>query len=130
MVFYVMALALFSSGSYEEVMRSLLSGMEWITGRVRDWQMPTKAAIFRARNRLGSTVMAELFAEVAKPLTAPGGPGSYKSWLLVSVDGTKLDLADTSANERAYGRPGTATELKSAYPRADRDRQFQSRIIR
>ena len=118
MVYYVMALALFSAGSYEEVMRSLLAGMEWVTGRFRDWQMPTKAAIFKARTRLGSTVMAELFAEVAKPLAAPGGAGFYRSWRLVSVDGTCLDLADTPANERAYGRPGTATGLKSAYPQA------------
>lgn len=118
MVYYVMALALFSAGSYEEVMRSLLSGMEWITGRFRDWQMPTKAAIFKARTRLGSAVMAELFAGTAKPLAVPGGPGFYKGWRLVSVDGTCLDLADTPANERAYGRPGTATELKSAYPQA------------
>jgi hypothetical protein len=118
MVYYVMSLALFSAGSYEEVMRSLLAGMEWVTGRFRAWQMPTKAAIFKARTRLGSTVMAELFAEVAKPLAAPGGPGFYKSWRLVSVDGTCLDLADTPVIERAYGRPGTATELKSAYPQA------------
>ncbi|MGY2747494.1 hypothetical protein ACVWZ8_004676 [Arthrobacter sp. UYCu723] len=118
MVYYVMALALFSAGSYEEVMRSLLSGMEWITGRFRPWQMPTKAAIFKARTRLGSAVMAELFAETAKPLSGPGGPGFYKGWRLVSVDGTCLDLADTPANERAYGRPGTATDLKSAYPQA------------
>ncbi|WP_427004936.1 IS4 family transposase [Pseudarthrobacter sp. H2] len=118
MVYYVMALALFSAGSYEEVMRSLLAGMEWITGRFRDWQMPTKAAIFKARTRLGSAVMAELFAETAKPLALPGGPGFHGSWRLVSVDGTCLDLADTEANERAYGRPGTATDLKSAYPQA------------
>ena len=118
MVYYVMALALFSAGSYEEVMRSLLAGMEWITGRFRDWQMPTKAAIFKARTRLGSAVMAELFAETAKPLALPGGPGFHGSWRLVSVDGTCLDLADTDANERAYGRPGTATDLKSAYPQA------------
>lgn len=118
MVYYVMALALFSSGSYEEVMRSLLAGLEWVAGRFRDWQMPTKAAIFKARTRLGSTVMAELFAEVAKPMAVPGGAGFYRSWRLVSVDGTCLDLADTPANERAYGRAGTATELKSAYPQA------------
>lgn len=118
MVYYVMALALFSAGSYEEVMRSLLAGMEWISGRFRHWQMPTKAAIFKARTRLGSTVMAELFAETAKPLAVPGGPGFLGSWRLVSVDGTCLDLADTDANERAYGRPGTATDLKSAYPQA------------
>lgn len=31
-VYYVMALAMFGLSSYEEVMRSLLAGMEWITG--------------------------------------------------------------------------------------------------
>lgn len=118
MVYYVMALALFSNGSYEEVMRSLLAGMEWLTGRFREWTMPTKAAIYKARTRLGSTVMVELFAEVAKPFAAPGGPGFYQEWRLVSVDGTTLDLADTPANERAYGRPGTKSDFKSAFPQA------------
>lgn len=118
MVYYVMALALFSNGSYEEVMRSLLAGMEWLSGRFREWVMPTKAAIYKARTRLGSAVMVELFAEVAKPFAAPDGPGFYKEWRLVSVDGTTLDLADTPANERAYGRPGTTTDFKSAFPQA------------
>ncbi len=118
MVYYVMALALFSNGSYEEVMRSLLAGMEWLTGRYREWTMPTKAAIYKARTRLGSSVMVELFAEVAKPFAAPGGGGFYKDWRLVSVDGTTMDLADTPANERAYGRPGTKTDFKSAFPQA------------
>ncbi|MGY4541854.1 hypothetical protein ACVWY0_001767 [Arthrobacter sp. UYNi723] len=118
MVYYVMALALFSNGSYEEVMRSLLAGMEWLAGRFREWTMPTKAAIYKARNRLGSAVMVALFAEVAKPFAVPGGPGFYKGWRLMSVDGTTLDLADTPANERAYGRPGTKTEFKSAFPQA------------
>lgn len=79
MVYFVMALALFSAGSYEGVMRSLLAGMEWITGRFRDWQMPTKAAIFKARTRLDPAVMAELFAETAKPLALPGGQGFHGS---------------------------------------------------
>ena len=118
MVYYVMALALFSNGSYEEVMRSLLAGMEWLTGRYREWVMPTKAAIHKARTRLGSAVMVELFAEVAKPFAVPGGGGFYKEWRLVSVDGTTLDLADTPANEKAYGRPGTKTDFKSAFPQA------------
>lgn len=118
MVYYVMALALFAQGSYEEVMRSLLAGMEWVTGRFRQWQMPTKAAIFKARTRLGPQVMVELFSEVAKPLAVSGGSGFYRQWRLVSVDGTSLDIADTPANEKFYGRPGTATEIKSAYPQA------------
>ena len=118
MVYYVMALALFSSGSYEEVMRSLLAGMEWMTGRFREWAMPTKAAIFKARSRLGSAVMIDLFDACAKPVATGGGPGFYRQWRLVSVDGTVLDIPDTPANERTYGRPGTNTEAKSAYPQA------------
>ena len=77
--------------------------------------MPSKAAIFQARTRLGSTVMVELFAQVAKPVGVPGGSGFYRKWRLVSVDGTTLDLADVPAIERAYGRPGTKTEFKSAF---------------
>ena len=118
MVYYVMALALFSNGSYEEVMRSLLAGMEWLTGRFREWTTPTKAAIYKARTRLGSEVMVDLFSAVANPFATPGGAGFYKDWRLVSVDGTTLDLADTPANEKAYGRPGTKTDFKSAFPQA------------
>lgn len=118
MVYYVMALAMFSAGSYEEVMRSVLAGMEWITGRFREWSMPTKAAIFKARTRLGSAVMIDLFDACAKPQAVTGGPGFYRQWRLVSIDGTTLDIPDTAANERTYGRPGTNTEAKSAYPQA------------
>lgn len=118
MVYYVMALAMFSSGSYEEVMRSVLAGMEWITGRFKEWTMPTKAAIFKARTRLGSAVMIDLFDACAKPVARAGGPGFYRGWRLVSIDGTVLDIPDTMANERTYGRPGTNTEAKSAYPQA------------
>ncbi|SFH49781.1 Transposase DDE domain-containing protein [Cryobacterium levicorallinum] len=116
MVYYVMALALFSARSYEEVMRSLLAGMEWVTGRFREWTLPSRAAIFQARTRLGSTMMVELFAQVAKPFGVSGGGGFSRKWPLVSVDGTTLDLADVPAIERAYGRPGTKTEFKSAFP--------------
>ncbi|WP_431710494.1 IS4 family transposase [Glutamicibacter uratoxydans] len=118
MVYYVMAMALFASASYEEVMRSLLAGLHWLSGRFGTWTMPTKAAIFKARSRLGSQVMIELFDQVAQPLAAAGGPGFLGRWRLVSVDGTTLDLADTPVIEAAYGRPGTNTGLKSAFPQA------------
>lgn len=118
MVYYVMSMALFASASYEEVMRCLLSGMQWLSGRFGTWNMPTKAAIFKARTRLGSAVMIELFDQVAQPVANAGGPGFLSGLRLVSVDGTTLDLADTPANEAAYGRPGTSTGSKSAFPQA------------
>jgi hypothetical protein len=115
-VYYVMALSLFVFGSYEEVMRQLLAGLDWLEGRFNGWEMPTKAAIFKARVRVGSGVLVELFKQVAHPLAATGGPGFCRQWRLVSVDGTSLDIPDTVVNEGLYGRPATATASKSAYP--------------
>lgn len=118
MVYYVMALALHAAASYEEVMRNLLGGLQWISHRTSEWSMPTKAAIFKARTRLGAPVMIELFDQAAKPFGLQTPRGFLAGLRLVSVDGTTMDLADTHANERAYGRPGTNTEFKSAFPQA------------
>lgn len=118
MVYYVMALALHAAASYEEVMRNLLGGLQWISHRTSEWTMPTKAAIFKARTRLGAPVMIELFDQAAKPFGAQTPRGFLAGLRLVSVDGTTMNLADTPANEQAYGRPGTNTEFKSAFPQA------------
>jgi hypothetical protein len=42
----------------------------------------------------------------------PSGPRDafYKSWRLMSIDGTCLDVTDTAANEAAFGRPGSKRE--------------------
>lgn len=118
MVYCVMALALFYNGSYEELMRSLLAGVEWVAGRLRQRTKPTKAAMSKARTRFGSAAMLELFEQAAQPFAAPGGAGFNKDWRLVSIDAMTLDLADTEVNEQACGRPGTTTEFKSAFPQA------------
>jgi len=39
----------------------------------------------------------------------------YRSWRLVSLDGSTLDVADEKANEDAFTRPG-ASRGSSAYP--------------
>ena len=52
MVYYLMAMALFAQGSYDEVERSLSAGLEWASGRLTGWQVPAKAAIFKARTRV------------------------------------------------------------------------------
>lgn len=41
-VYYVLAMALFSDASYEEVMRSLVEGLAWEEGWKRRWSVPTK----------------------------------------------------------------------------------------
>jgi Insertion element 4 transposase N-terminal/Transposase DDE domain len=107
-VYYVLGLALFSQASYEEVMRTLVDGLSWQSGWRRPWQVPTKAALFQARRRLGVEPLRGLFEQVAVPLaTAQTAGAFYRQWRLMSIDGTCLDVADTAANERAFGRPGS-----------------------
>lgn len=116
-VYYVMAMSLFSSASYEEVMRSLTEGLEWASGWRARWKVPSKSAIFQARARLGVEPLAELFDRACKPLATQSTPGAfYRSWRLVSIDGTTLDVADTAANDAAFGRPGSGRGERSAFP--------------
>ena len=107
-VYYVLGLALFSQASYEEVMRHLVEGLAWASGWARAWNVPTKAALSRARARLGPEPLQALFCAVAAPLAAPPTEGAwYRGWRLMSLDGTCVDVADTPANEAAFGRPGS-----------------------
>src|SRR5438445_41521 len=107
-VYYVLALALFSQASYEEVMRNLVEGLSWSTGWARSWRMPTKVALSKARTRLGPEPLQALFEAVAAPLATPTTKGAfYRGWRLVAIDGTCVDLADTPENDAAFGRPGT-----------------------
>ena len=117
-VYYVLGLALYSSASYEEVMRTLVDGLAWQSGWQRPWRVPSKAALFQARRRLGSEPLRALFERVAVPLAEPATAGAfYRGWRLVGIDGTCLDVADTPANEAAFGRPGSGRgEGVGAFP--------------
>jgi len=108
-VYYVLAMALFSSSSYEEVMRQLVEGLAWESGWERSWEVPSKAAIFRARQRLGCEPLELLFGAVCEPLASESTRGAFWRGLrLMSLDGTCLDVADTPHNAEAFGRPGAA----------------------
>jgi Insertion element 4 transposase N-terminal/Transposase DDE domain len=72
------------------------------------WRLPSTAAIVRARRRAGVRLFRELFHAVAGPLAAAATPGAFLGGLrLMAVDGTTLEVADTPANARAFGRPAT-----------------------
>jgi hypothetical protein len=105
-VYYVLALALFADGSYEEVMRQLVEGLAWESGWQRSWEVPSKMAISKARARLGREPLELLFGAVAVPVATGSTRGAfYRGLRLVSVDGTCLDVADTPANDEEFGRP-------------------------
>ncbi len=108
-VYYVLAMALFSQAGYEEVMRSLVEGLAWQSGWRQGWTVPSQPAISQARARLGVAPLEALFSRACVPIAEEGTPGGfYRHWRLVSMDGSCLDLADTPENEEAFGRPGSS----------------------
>ena len=117
-VYYVLAMALFADSSYEEVMRQLVEGLSWASGWRQNWEVPSKVAIFLARQRLGPEPLELLFGAVASPLAGRATQGAfYRGLRLMSLDGTCVDVADTTANDEAFGRPGSARrEGGGAFP--------------
>ena len=116
MVYYVIALALFTQVSYREVLRCLLEGWAWLLGPGGMAKVTGKSGISQARTRLGWKVLRQLHEEVVKPVAVEATRGAwYRRWRMVSLDGSTLDVADEKENERAFGRPA-ASRGASAYP--------------
>jgi len=119
MAYFAIGMALFSEGSYEDVLSQLTDGLSWTSGWEQSYTAPSKSAIFQARARLGSEPLAALFARVAKPIGTPQTAGVYLAGRrLVAIDGTCLDVADTPGNDEHFGRPGVNKGEKSAFPQA------------
>jgi hypothetical protein len=116
-IWLVLAMALFSGQAYEEVARLLAGGLGWARRWQQWWRVPSTPAIAKARARLGAEPLERLFAEVARPLATPETAGAwYRGWRVLAVDGTTLDVADTPANQAAFGRPATHRGERTAFP--------------
>lgn len=117
-VYFVLAMCLFSGQAYEEVARLLTEGLAWSRRWRGSWEVPTTAAISRARARLGAEPLRAMFARVCRPMATPETAGAwYRGRRVVAVDGTALDVADTEDNNAFFGRPGSGRgEKKSAFP--------------
>lgn len=119
-VYFVLAMCLFSGQGYEEVARLLTQGLAFARRWSRAWVVPSTAAISRARLRLGVKPLEELFARVCQPVAGQDTVGAwYRRWRIVAIDGTTFDLPDSVANTDYFGRPGsTRGEGKGAFPQA------------
>lgn len=115
-IYYVIALALYMQVSCREVLRCLIEGLQWLKGPGDRIHVTGKSGISQARSRLGWEPIEALHDEIVKPMSTKETKGAwYRTWRMVSLDGSTMDIADTRENEEAYGRPG-ASRGKSAYP--------------
>jgi hypothetical protein len=115
MVYYVIALALFMGVSLREVLRCLLEGLRLLWGAAAV-KVAGKSGISQARTRLGEAPLRRLYEELVQPIATRATRGAwYRDWQLISLDGSCLDVADTSANQAAFGCPGSRRG-PGAYP--------------
>ena len=114
MAYYVIALGLFVTVGCREVLRRLLEGAKWIWPH--EVRISTESAITQARQRLGSEPLERLYRDAVQPLAKKVTRGAWMSrWRVVTLDGTTFDVADSEANEKAFGRPGSSRG-GSSYP--------------
>lgn len=98
-VYFVLAMALFTEYGYRGVWGCLVAG-----GNLPDVD-PSAAALRQARRRIGSAPLAALFDEVKGVAAATDTPGSWWRGLrLVAWDGTGLQVPDSPENLIFCGR--------------------------
>jgi hypothetical protein len=115
-VYYVIALALYMQSSYREVLRCLLEGVQWLLKPGASVTVTGKSGISQARTRLGWQPLQALHDEIVNPMALAATTGAwYRTWRLVSLDGSTLEVADETANARRFGRP-SASRGSSAFP--------------
>lgn len=116
----LVAMSLWSKDSMRDVLKNLVDGLNevWLkTGRY--WKIPCKAAITKARKRLGCLVMSQLFHQLVRPMATTETVGAFLNGLrVVAIDGTCLDLPDSDENARVFGRPGSRPGTRAAFPKA------------
>lgn len=114
--YFVIGLSLFPGVAYQEVLRWLLAGLQFLGNE--PMRVCVKSALGKARQRLGATSMRLIHERLARPLDDQNLAGSHwKSLLLVGIDGSTLALQDTPENARRFGRP-TNQNGSGAWPLA------------
>jgi hypothetical protein len=107
MVYFVMAMALFYGDGYEEVMRKLTAGLQYLGTWRREWKMPSPGGLCQARQRLGAEVMRKLFERAAVPCAMRSTAGAWLAGRrLMAVDGFGMEAPDSEENAAYFGYAG------------------------
>src|SRR3954470_9841587 len=80
MVYYAIALALYTTSGTREVLRCLLEGLRWLWG-ADAVRVAGKSGISQARSRLGEAPLRRLYERVVRPIATPATRGArYRAW--------------------------------------------------
>lgn len=110
LVWFVIGLGLFCRDCYRQVYRWLVP--------YRKGGIPGRSTLCEARKRLGIAPMRLLAEEVIHLQGRPETPGAfYRGMRTMALDSFVVDVPDTPANARAFGRPGSV-RAPGAFPQA------------
>jgi hypothetical protein len=108
----VLAMGLFTDSPIRQVFRQCRRFHE------QD-RIPTRSALCRARQRLGTKPLRRLFLLVVALNCHPRLRGGfYRTYRLMGIDGSLFTVPDTSENEHAFGRPkgGSSSQSQGGFP--------------
>lgn len=109
-VWFVIALSLFSRDCYRQVYK-------WLNCYQKDG-MPGRSTLCEARHSIGAGPLRRLAEEVIELQAAPETPHAfYQGLRLMAIDSFVVNVPDTPANERAFGRPGSG-RAAGGFPQA------------
>src|SRR5436309_1241554 len=110
MVWFVIALGLFCRDSYRQVFK-------WLQP-FRRQGTPGRSTFCEARQRLGVAPLHRLAHQVIELQAAPDTPGAFYHGLrLMALGSFVVDVPDSPANARVFGRPGSSRS-PAAFPQA------------
>ena len=112
MGWFMIALGLCCRDGYRQIFRWL---QPFCPGGV-----PGRSTLCEARKRLGIAPLRVLAEQLIQWLGRPETPGAfYRGMRTMALDGLVLDVADTPAKARAFGRPGSG-RAPGAFPQVRR----------
>jgi hypothetical protein len=113
-VWLVIALGIWSDANVPTIWRRLSGTLRALLGARDGKRPPVKSAFSEARRRLGAAPMRQLFRQTAGPMATAQTIGAfYKGMRMNVIDGVHLDIPDTPANAKAFGRPSTTRNGES-----------------
>ena len=119
-ILLVIGLNFWSADSVVDVWKNLTQGLmsELIPQKIR-LKIPSSGSISEARQRVGAGVMTRLFDMIAVVRATKNTSGAFLNGLrLMSLDGSLIDVPDTTNNARGFGYPGSRPGTRAAFPKA------------
>lgn len=116
LVYYVIAMCLLNTVNLKEVLRCLLDGLRSIFG-VDQVKITGKSGISQGRARLGVEPLKRLYEEAVAPIAIPQTKGAfYRSWRIVSLDGSHIEIPDEAENRAAFEKRTVKNYGQTPYP--------------